>query len=203
MGAAANFNTNFSKWKTLFPGIRSKILTLGFHFNVPFFREVIFSWGMAAASRESIITLLTQPTHKKSTCNADGYTSNGVMLIVGGSEEAFFASPRNYKVVTKKRKGFVRIALKTGSPIVPVISYNEVDVYEQVIFEPNSLGHRLQALVKKLTGVLPVIIRGRGFLQYSFGFIPKRTAITTISKQINNKYHLIIDFFFHFSWSTN
>lgn len=41
----ANFATGGTNFKELFPGIRSKVLTLNFHFYIPLFREVLLSWG--------------------------------------------------------------------------------------------------------------------------------------------------------------
>lgn len=38
----------------------------------------------------------------------------------------------------------------------------------------------LQDIVKKYTGVAPAFFYGRGFLQYSFGLIPRRHPITTV-----------------------
>lgn len=181
-GAFANFNTNHSKWQQLFPGIRAKLMTLSFHFHVPFFREVLLSWGMGSASANSITTLLAASTDHSSTANNDGFTSNGVMIVIGGAAEAFHARPKNYTVVLNKRKGFIRIAIKTGVPIVPVISFNEVDIYNQAENPPGSMLRRIQEYVKKLTGVSPIVFIGRGFFQYTFGWIPQRRPITTVGK---------------------
>lgn len=85
--AFANFNTNYSKWKTLFPGIRSKIMTLDFHFYVPLFREVVLAWGMGSCAAQSIRKLLGQSNDIKSEANRDGFTSNAVMIFVGGAQE--------------------------------------------------------------------------------------------------------------------
>jgi 2-acylglycerol O-acyltransferase 2 len=58
--------------------------------------------------------MLSASTSKTSPKNADGYTSNAVVLIVGGAQEAFFCKPANYQIILKKRKGFCKIALQTG-----------------------------------------------------------------------------------------
>lgn len=95
--AFGNFNTNYSKWKTLFPGIRSKIMTLDFHFYVPLFREVVLAWGMGSCAAQSIRKLLTQSNDSKSEANKDGYTSNAVMIFVGGAQEGELAEIRRFK----------------------------------------------------------------------------------------------------------
>lgn len=135
---------------------------------------------MATASVNSITTLLTQSNDSANATNADGFTSNGVMLMVGGAREAFLSRPNTYRIVLKQRKGFVRIALKTGSAIVPVISFGETNVFEQNDSPPGSYVRKIQELIKRYTGIAPILFNGRGLFQYSFGLIPKRHPITTI-----------------------
>lgn len=48
-GIFCNFGTDASDFHKLFPGIRSKICTLSFHFYFPLFRELVLSWGMMSA----------------------------------------------------------------------------------------------------------------------------------------------------------
>lgn len=177
-----NFNTNYSKWKTLFPGIRSKLMTLDFHFYVPLFREMVMAWGMGSCSARSIKKLLLQSNDINNEENKDGYTSNAVMIFVGGAQEAVYCHPRNYTVVLKKRKGFIKMAMITGSSIVPCVSFNEVDVFDQPANPPGSLMRKFQDYIRGITGVTPVLFNGRGFFQYTFGWLPKRRAITTVGK---------------------
>lgn len=176
----ANFNNNYSKFSKLFPGLRIKLLTLGYHFHWPIFREIVFATGMASASARSITTLLTQSNDPKHPSNRDGYTSNAVMLMVGGAQEAFHSRPGNYILALKERKGFVKIALKTGMPLVPVFSFGELDLYDQVSNPPGSKLRRYQEAFKNLTGVAPIIVNGRGIFQYSFGWLPKRRPLNTV-----------------------
>lgn len=53
-------------------------------------------------------------------------------------------------------------------------------VYDHVSNEPGSKVRAFQDAVKKITGVAPALFIGRGFLQYSFGLIPRRYPITTV-----------------------
>lgn len=100
--------------------------------------------------------------------------------MVGGAREALNARPGVYKLILRKRKGFCKIALQTGASIVPVFSFNEVEVFDQPSNEPGTKIRKFQDITKKLTGVAPAIFIGRGFLQYSFGLIPRRQEITTV-----------------------
>lgn len=100
--------------------------------------------------------------------------------MVGGAREALNARPGVYKIILRKRKGFCKIALQTGASIVPVFSFNEVEVFDQPSNEPGTIIRKFQDITKKITGVAPAIFIGRGFFQYSFGLIPRRQEITTV-----------------------
>ncbi|KAH0814407.1 hypothetical protein GEV33_008384 [Tenebrio molitor] len=99
----------------------------------------------------------------------------------GGAVEAYNSQPGKYKFVVKKRKGFVKVALKNGSPLVPVISFGETDLFRQI---DNRALRNVQEFLRKyfFLGLPPVVFMGRGFFQYSFGMIPRRKQITTVRK---------------------
>ncbi|KAG5678467.1 hypothetical protein PVAND_008137 [Polypedilum vanderplanki] len=180
-GLFANFATNATGFNENFPGIRSKMCTLSFHFYVPFFRELAFSWGLMSAKYVSIKQALSQSTNPLAVANqADKFTSNAVVLVVGGAQEALMSHPGKYEIFIKSRKGFIKIALETGASLVPVFSFGETEVYDQTPNEPGSKVRRFQEAFKKWTGVAPAIFIGRGFFQYSFGLIPRRAPIHTI-----------------------
>jgi 2-acylglycerol O-acyltransferase 2 len=134
-----------------------------------------------SAKYVSIKQALSQSTNKLAVVNqSDNYTSNAVILVVGGAQEALDSRPGNYRIQIKSRKGFIRIALETGASLVPVISFGEVDVYDQISNEPGSRLRNFQEASKKLTGVAPAVFNGRGFFQYTFGIIPRRNSINTV-----------------------
>lgn len=135
---------------------------------------------MCSASANSLKTLLTQSNDPKHELNSDGYTSNAPILMVGGAEEAFNAFPKQYRFVLKDRKGFIKIAFKTGTPLVPAISFGENDIFELIYHAPGTIIRYIQDTFKRLTRFAPVILVGRGFLQYNFGIIPRRHPITTV-----------------------
>lgn len=162
------------------------------------------SWGYCAASANSLNTLLTQSNDPKHESNRDGYTSNAPVLMVGGAQEALLAFPNRYKFILKHRKGFIRLAIQNGASLVPAIAFGENNIFEQIQYPTGSLCRRLQDIIKWYTGVSPVHFNGRGFLQYNFGFIPRRHPITMVigtpipletnidpSKEEINKIHTI------------
>lgn len=168
-GPFACFATDTCDFKQIFPGITPYMLTLGMHFNRPFFRELIFGLGTASASAKSINYLLGGPG-----------TGRAAALPVGGAAESFYCRPGQYKIVLKRRKGFVKLALKNGSPLVPVISFGETDLFSQVENPEGSFMKAVQEFLRKATGIAPIMFFGRGFFQYNFGLVPHRTAVTTV-----------------------
>lgn len=101
-------------------------------------------------------------------------------LIVGGAQEAFHARPGNYRIILNKRKGFVKLALQTGTPLVPVFSFGETEIVDQVNNNPGTKLRAFQDFVKKWTGIVPIFYFGRGLSAKSFGFLPHGRPITSV-----------------------
>ncbi|XP_044742312.1 2-acylglycerol O-acyltransferase 1-like [Chrysoperla carnea] len=168
-GFFGSFATDVCGFPELFPGFKSHPLTLDSHFKTPFFRDYVLALGACTSSKKSINCILSKP---------EG--GNIVALAVGGAEESFYCRPGEYKIILKKRKGFIRLALRNGAPLVPVFSFGETDIYSQVSNPDGSLLRWLQNQFKNLTGIAPIIPIGRGFFQYNVGLVPKRHPITVV-----------------------
>lgn len=112
--------------------------------------------------------------------NRDGYTSNAAALVIGGAQESFYAIPNTYKCLIKKRKGFCKIAIKTGASLVPAISFGENNLYTLINHKPGSWGRFFQDKFKQITNIAPVQFNGRGIFQYNFGLIPRRQQINIV-----------------------
>ncbi|XP_031639967.1 2-acylglycerol O-acyltransferase 2-like [Contarinia nasturtii] len=180
LGVLMTCNVSHSKWSTLFPKIRSKCTTLSMNLILPITRELLFSLGACSVAASSLTKLMEQSNDPKDKSNQDGYTANAAALIVGGAQESFYALPNTYKCVLKNRKGFVRIALKTGASLVPAISFGENDLFEIIEYPPGSWRRFLQDTFKRYTKLAPIHFNGRGILQYNYGIVPKRQPVTTV-----------------------
>ncbi|KDR15399.1 2-acylglycerol O-acyltransferase 2-A [Zootermopsis nevadensis] len=166
-GAFLSFATEASKFSKLFPGLRPYLVTLAGHFIIPFIRELSLALGGCPSSVEALSYVLSRP-------------GNAVALVVGGASESLECRPGTYKIILKRRKGFVKLALMHGTPLVPVFSFGETDLYDQVNNPKGSWLRWAQELCRKMTGIAPVLPLGRGLFQYSFGIVPHRRPVTTV-----------------------
>ncbi|XP_068631275.1 2-acylglycerol O-acyltransferase 2-A-like [Battus philenor] len=169
-GAFGAFATNALKFNEIFPGMTCHMITLGGHFLVPLFRDLVLALGGCSSSQESLLYLLDRRKNK----------GKCVALIVGGAAEALDSHPGEYSVILSRRKGFIRIAMKSGSPLVPVFSFGEPDVFRPFNNPRDSFLRRFQEKFRQLTGISPILPIGRGIFQYSFGVVPLRSPITTV-----------------------
>jgi 2-acylglycerol O-acyltransferase 2 len=101
------------------------------------------------------------------------------MIVPGGANESALSRPGINDLVIKKRLGFIKLALRTGSSLVPVYSFGENELWDQL---PNPKGSKLrnfQDLTRKYTTVNPPAVYGRGMFT-EFGILPYRHQIVTV-----------------------
>lgn len=57
-----------------------------------------------------------------------------LMVYPGGSEEIFLTEPNSTetRLVVNKRFGFIKLAMRHGTPLVPVAVFNERDAYHKL-----------------------------------------------------------------------
>ena len=73
--------------------------------------------GLGSVSRESIENLLS-----KGGPNKEGM-GRAVTVVVGGAAESLDAHPKTLRLVLNKRKGFVKMAIRCGADLVPVLGF--------------------------------------------------------------------------------
>ncbi|XP_072466906.1 2-acylglycerol O-acyltransferase 2-like [Notamacropus eugenii] len=169
VGAFTNFCTEGTSFSSIFPGIRSHLMMLTLWFRVPFFREYIMGGGLVTSEKECVSYLLSK---KKG--------GNLLVVIVGGSQEALDARPGSYTLLLRKRKGFVRLALLHGAPLLPIFSFGENEVFNQIDNPQGSWLRWIQERLQKVMGISLPLFHGRGIFQYNFGLLPYRQQITTV-----------------------
>ena len=132
---------------------------------IPFYGLYLALCGVCDASKESCLHILNSGPGKS------------ICLVLGGARESLLAHPGRYDLVLKNRKGFVKVALRTGATLVPVFSFGENEVYDQVENPSGSLLRKIQDRLQRKMGFAMPLFKGRGVFQYTFGFMPQRKPI--------------------------
>ncbi|XP_038674477.1 diacylglycerol O-acyltransferase 2 [Scyliorhinus canicula] len=169
-GAFCNFGTEATGFSNKFPGIRPSLATLAGNFRMPILRDYLMSGGIFPVTRDAIDFLLSK-----------NGTGNAVIIVIGGAAESLDCNPGSNVVTLKNRKGFVKIALQNGADLVPVYTFGENEVYQQIIFKEGSLMRAIQRKFQKLIGFAPLVFHGRGFFSSSsWGLVPYAKPINTV-----------------------
>ena len=188
VGALLTFASEATGFAIAFPGIDVRLLTLSVNFFFPFTREVLMALGINSVTRSSVEKNLL----RVSSSSSQGQTTkepqgNAVVIVVGGANEAMDAHPGTAILTLAKRKGFVRLALKTGASLVPVFAFGENDIFDQVENPEGGVLRAFQKRVKSLIGITPPAFYGRslsrGVLRRFFGkrgVLPKRQSIEVV-----------------------
>ena len=130
--------------------------------------------GLGSVSKESIENLLS-----KGGVNGEGL-GRAVTIVVGGARESLNAEPHSLRLVLNSRKGFVKLAIRQGADLVPVLAFGENDLYEQIDSEEHPWIHKTQMLVKKLAGFTVPLFHARGIFNYDVGMMPYRRAVNIV-----------------------
>ena len=173
-GAFAAFATEALGFSDLYPGVTNTLLTLDSNFRIPLYRDYLLGMGLASVSRESIENLLS-----KGGLNGEGM-GRAVTIVVGGARESLDARPHSLKLVLNSRKGFVKLAIRQGADLVPVMAFGENDLYDQVDSETHPWIHKTQMIVKKMMGFTIPLFHARGIFNYDVGLMPYRRAVNIV-----------------------
>ncbi|ORX97595.1 diacylglycerol acyltransferase, partial [Clohesyomyces aquaticus] len=170
----AAFATEALGFSQLFPGITNTLLTLDSNFRLPLYREYALRMGLASVSRESCENILS-----KGGANGEGM-GRAITIVVGGAQESLDARPGQLRLVLRKRKGFVKLAIRTGADLVPVLAFGENDIYEQLDAKSHPYIHKFQLMVKKFMGFTVPIFHARGIFNYDVGMMPYRRPMNVV-----------------------
>jgi len=103
-----------------------------------------------------------------------------ITIVVGGARESLDAHPYSLRLVLKCRKGFVKMAIRTGADLVPVLAFGENDIYDQFRAESHPKIHKFQLMVKKLLGFTIPLFHARGVFNYDVGLMPYRRPLNIV-----------------------
>lgn len=170
-GAFAAFATDALGFSEKFPGIINSLLTLESNFRIPFYRDYMLALGLRSVSKESIGNILT-----KGGPNKEGM-GRAVTIVIGGARESLEAQPGNMRLILKDRKGFIKLALRTGADLVPVLAFGENDLYDQMNPRQHPWLHNLQMFALRAWKFTLPFLHGRGIFNYDVGLMPYRRPL--------------------------
>lgn len=170
VGCFVSFAANATGVNEMFPGIDIHAATLNTNFNVPFWRELILRLGVISVSAPSLKYVLNQGP------------GNAVIVVPGGAAEALDARPGTHSLTLNRRQGFFRIALEHGASLVPIYSFGENDLYEQVPNDEGTVIRKVQNLLLKYLGFATPFFSGAGSSGTAIPMnpIPSRVPIITV-----------------------
>ena len=138
------------------------------------YREYILTLGLQSVSRESCENILS-----KGGANGEGM-GRAITIVVGGARESLEATPYSLRLILGRRKGFVKLAIRTGADLVPVLAFGENELYDQVQPKQHPLIHKIQLLVKKFMGFTVPLFHARGVFNYDVGVMPYRRPLNIV-----------------------
>ncbi|XP_004701699.1 2-acylglycerol O-acyltransferase 1 [Echinops telfairi] len=168
-GAFGNFGTNHSAFKKLFPGFTAYLHIISILFICPFFRDILLTTGLVSVSKKSISSRLSR--------KGGGNIS---VVVVGGAPELLYAYPGSFTLYIRQRKGFVKLALTHGAHLVPVFSFGENELFDQIGARDRTWIWIFQQKLQKFVGGILPLFYARGIFQYTLGFMPYRKPIHTV-----------------------
>ncbi|KAF7370987.1 DAGAT-domain-containing protein [Mycena sanguinolenta] len=168
MGAVATFATEATGFSAAFPGIKPHLLTLTSNFKIPFYRDVILAMGICSVSKRSCSNILKRGP------------GSAITIVVGGAAESLSAQPGTADLTLRRRLGFIKLAIRHGADLVPVFSFGENDIYEQMPNERGTTVYMLQEKFKSVFGFTLPLFHGRGLLNYNLGLMPYRRQIVAV-----------------------
>jgi len=107
--------SNGCNFHSVSPGSSRRDLGASVVFRIPFYRDILLWLGVVDASRTVAKKVLK--------------SGKSLLILVGGEQEQLRSQVGEHVVFIKDRKGFVRLALEHGVPIVPAYTFGETDLY--------------------------------------------------------------------------
>ncbi|RLN95117.1 hypothetical protein BBJ28_00000101 [Nothophytophthora sp. Chile5] len=146
-----------AQWRQLFPNFYAHILTASVLHQIPLARDVLQFFGSREVTRQAFASTLQE--------------KGSVFLVPGGQAEMLEqqSAQKEVRVYTHHR-GFIRLAIEHGVPLVPVLSFKEGELMD------NIQAPMLQRwFIKKLAFPFPYFPYGRAFLP-----IPRKVDVSIV-----------------------
>jgi len=168
VGAMSNFASDATGFSELFPGIKPHLLTLSTNFYIPLYREILMALGICSVAYNACRNVLKQGP------------GSSITIVVGGAAESLSARPGTADLVLRRRLGFIKLAVREGADLVPVFSFGENDIFDQLSNRKRSKLRTIQKRFQATFGFTLPIFFGRGIFNYTIGMMPFRHPIVSV-----------------------
>ncbi|TMW68586.1 hypothetical protein Poli38472_006054 [Pythium oligandrum] len=146
MSTTATWLLFSQQWRDLFPGVHAHVLVASILHQIPWLRDVLQYLGSREVTREAFAATLEE--------------KESVLVVPGGQAEMLEqrSGLKQIRVYTR-HKGFIRLAIESGTPLVPILSFQEGELMDNV-YAP-----KVQRwFVKRLAFPFPYFPYGRMYL---------------------------------------
>jgi len=108
--------TNGARFHEVSPGSRRRDVGANVVFKIPLYREWALWTGLVSADPDVCKSVLSQ--------------GRSLVVLVGGMDEQLISEYGEHHVFLRQRKGFVKLALQFGIPLVPMYCFGETDLFK-------------------------------------------------------------------------
>lgn len=122
LGICLNIGTNATNIDQLFPGIVFRGVAVSACYIIPIYRDLCLAVGGTDCRESTIRSLLL-----------NGYSP---VVVPGGADESLL-SVSHHNHILMRHKGFIRLAMQTGTPIVPMWIWTYLFMYRYSFGENN------------------------------------------------------------------
>eukprot|EP00879_Flechtneria_rotunda_P031507 GHRR01034426.1.p2 GENE.GHRR01034426.1~~GHRR01034426.1.p2 ORF type:complete len:173 (+),score=32.88 GHRR01034426.1:159-677(+) len=84
-----------------------------------------------------------------------------VVLVPGGVQECLYMQKNAETVFLKNRKGFIRVAMQTGSAVVPCFAFGQSKTYGWYRLGPPWVSDAFVQSISRRIGMVPMLLYGR------------------------------------------
>lgn len=161
LSASQAFGGNANNFDSLFPHLDIRVAVINVAFLIPVTREIALTTGCITASRSAMLDNLRR--------------GRSIACVVGGADEALLAGAESMRLVLQDRCGFVRLAVMTGTDLVPVLAFGENQLFDQIF---SKRLRRFQMLLQKFLRFSTPFFYGKWFV-----ILPSRLPLTTVIGQ--------------------
>ena len=116
-------------------------------------RSVVHSYMKYIPFSEELLSLYNTVFSDYDSMKQAITSSNSLGVVLGGATEILYTEPHMMKLHIQRKRGIFRLAITTGTPLVPVLVYGENELFQ---LSTHPIVNFFQAIAKFFHIVLPI-----------------------------------------------